>query len=71
MALPPTVAAPIIEVIIIVVIVLGQLNVSAIVSVRTAPKLPDTIPQISPITSLHIEETFVEFFTAKSAKPSS
>ena len=58
----PTVNDDIVAVTIIVIITDDALKAPTISRVKAAPKLPLTIPQMSPITSLHTDDTFVEFF---------
>ena len=61
-AFPPTVKAEMIAVITMVTNTRFQSKYSDRLIVRTAPKLPLTIPLISPITSWQTEDTLVWFF---------
>ena len=61
-AFPPTVKDEIIELNINIVITDDKLNLTERISPIIADNEPLTIPQISPITSLHIDEILLPFF---------
>ena len=61
-AFPPTVSDDIIELISSVTIIVERLNLVDIFIASIAPTEPLTIPQISPITSLHMLAIVLEFF---------
>ncbi len=67
MALPPIVREAISEVITSPTQKISKLYIFPIVEVMATPTVPDTMPQISPMTSLQKDDTLSAFFLKDTA----